>query len=123
MQRIFSAAQISMTVARVTPSGQATTRLVARPPLRTIKTCVAFVSATQPRVSSMRASSAPALLAAGLAQVHAAAAVAPLSFPDELAAFDGRRGQVDSSSDDMFRKAVAVNDLFKVSFIGALYDD
>ena len=35
-QRIFSAAQISITVARVIPSGQASTRLVARSPLARI---------------------------------------------------------------------------------------
>jgi hypothetical protein len=68
MHRIFSAAQISMIVARVIPSEQAKMRLVARSPRRTMKMWVAFVSATKPRVSSIKASSAPALLASFLAR-------------------------------------------------------
>ena len=46
--RNFSASQISRTVARVIPSGQATTRLVASSPRRTMKMWVAFVSAMFP---------------------------------------------------------------------------
>src|SRR5205814_8049717 len=44
----------SITVALVIPSGQATTLLVAKSPLRAMKTLVALVSAMNPLMSSMK---------------------------------------------------------------------
>ena len=55
--------------ARVMPSGQATVVGVSTTPRSTRKTCVALVSATKPRVSSISASSAPAALASILARI------------------------------------------------------
>ena len=51
------------------PSGHATGRLVSTSPRWTTKTCVAFVSATNPRTSSISASSAPAVFASIFARI------------------------------------------------------
>ena len=61
--------QSSITVARVMPSGQATVFGVITTPLCTRKRCVALVSATKPRTSSITASSAPAALAWSFARI------------------------------------------------------
>src|SRR5688572_30105265 len=51
------------------PSGQATVRGVRTRSRSTMKTCVALVSATKPRTSSISASSAPAMLASIFARI------------------------------------------------------
>jgi hypothetical protein len=57
-------------MARVMPSGQAAVVGVCSTPPATKKMCVALVSATNPRWSSMTASSAPAWLASILARIE-----------------------------------------------------
>ncbi len=63
------AAHSSSTVALVMPSGHAVQYGVHTAPPVTMNTCVAFVSATKPRRSSISASSAPAALASILARI------------------------------------------------------